>query len=67
MPQISITLRVSAREFHTVLAALRYYQAQGQGEPGNRSQEIEDLASNLGQVQPLTKEEIDRLCERMNA
>jgi len=52
-----IHLRVSAREFHTVIAALRYYQAQGQGESDNRSSMLEDLARNLGQVLPLTTDD----------
>ena len=66
MPQSQFTLRVSAREFHTILAALRYYQECGQGDATRQSPRISDLASNLGEVQPLTSAEIDRLCLRIN-
>lgn len=66
MPHNTITLRVTAREFHSILAARRYYQGQWQGETENRLTLIEDLASNLGQVEPLTMEEIDKLCQRIN-
>ena len=59
-------LRVSSRELHTLLATLRFYQEQGQCEPANRSEWIEDLATNGGGVQALTDDEIDQLCERIN-
>jgi len=45
----------------TVLAALRVYQ---QGD--NYDSMIDDLASNGGQVEPLTKDQIDELCEEIN-
>ena len=54
------------QEFHTILAALRFYQERGQGEPDKRSVSIEDLATNGGQVTALDTEAIDRLCERIN-
>lgn len=66
MPSNTVTLRVSPREFHTIIAALRYFQEHGQCEPINRSAWIEDLASNLGQATALTALEIDQLCERLN-
>lgn len=56
------------RELSTVLAALRFYQAaldepgHGQGIPSG----IRDIADNLGQVEPLTADEIDELCEKLN-
>jgi hypothetical protein len=64
MSDKTITLRVSAREFHTILAALHYYQVQC--DPENRPPWMEKLASNGGKVQPLDAEEIDQLCQRIN-
>lgn len=55
-------------ELATVLAALRYYQANGQGDPANRSDEIHDVATNGGEVEAsLDGAAIDALCERLNA
>jgi hypothetical protein len=62
-----IVLRVTNQEFHTVLAALRYYQAHGQGDPSNRAEWVQDIASNGGAVaSPLGDQAIDALCERLN-
>jgi hypothetical protein len=57
---------LTGRELHTVLAALRFYQERGQCDPANRSAPIEDLASNLSQIQTLESQEIDRLCAMLN-
>ena len=51
------------RELHTVLAALRYWQRDGER---GASERIEAIASNGGKCEPLTPEEIDALCERIN-
>lgn len=56
------TLQVSEREFHTILAALRYWQDNPSG--GWRVEN--DIATNEGQVKPLDNDEIDDLCERIN-
>jgi len=61
-----LTVRLHPQEFHTILAALRYYQEQGQGEPSNRSDWIHDLATNGDEVISLNAEGIDQLCERLN-
>ena len=54
-------------ESSTVLAALRYYQENGQGDPDNRSDAIHDIATNGGEVMSsLDDEGIDDLCERIN-
>lgn len=53
-------------EHATILAALRYYVANGQGDPDNRSNEIHDLATNGGDVTSLDADSIDSLCERIN-
>lgn len=54
-------------EHATVLAALRFYQANGMGDPFNRSDEIHEIATNGGTVlSSLDDEGIDALCERIN-
>lgn len=54
-------------EHATVMAALRFYQQHDQGEPGSRSDEIHDLATNGGEVMSsLNADGIDELCERIN-
>jgi hypothetical protein len=54
-------------ELATVLAALRYYQQQGMGDPFNRSEDIHDIATNGGEVfSSLDDEGIDKLCESIN-
>lgn len=50
----------------TLLAALRFYQQKGQGDPGNRSDEIHDLATNGEQEISLDEEGIDGLCQALN-
>lgn len=47
----------------TILAALRYYQANGQGEPDNRDADIHEIATNGGDVVSLDADGIDGLCE----
>lgn len=50
------------RDLHTILAALRMYQ--------NRINDIPErfleIATNYGEVDPLTADEIDDLCEELN-
>ena len=55
-----VSIRVSAREFDNILAALRARQ----GTAYTTEQEIEAIASEHGE--PLTVEEIDALCVRIN-
>lgn len=61
-----VTVKVSDVEFHTILAALRYYQEHDQTNPAHRSEWIEDLATNGGEVIPLSADAIDQLCQRIN-
>jgi hypothetical protein len=61
-----IELQVTEEELHTVLAALRFYQESGQGEPANRSDWIHELATNCHEVVSLDDDGIDELCERLN-
>lgn len=54
-------------EHATVLAALRFYQSHGQGDPANRRDDIHDIATNSDKVvSSLDDEGIDALCERLN-
>ncbi len=52
-------------ELSTILAALRFYQWNGQGDPFKRSDAIHDIATN-GDCISLDDEGIDRLCEDLN-
>jgi len=60
-------INVSDREFHTILAALRWWQS-GEGERIDHSEfwVYDELATNDGEVKELTLAEIDDLCERIN-
>ena len=59
-------LCIDAAERATILAALRYYQQQGQGDPSNRSDEIHDIATDGDNQISLDEEGIDVLCEKVN-
>ena len=54
------------QEVNTILAALRYYQQQGMGEPINRSDWIHDIATDGGSETSMNGEGIDDLCEKIN-
>ncbi len=54
-------LEISDRELHTILAALRWWQGERNHDHG-----INDIATNGGTCKPLTLDEIDALCERIN-
>lgn len=57
---------LSAEELATILAALRYYQQQGLGDPLSRPDEIHWIATNNDTITSLAAEDIDRLCEYLN-
>lgn len=59
-------IAVDDQEHATILAALRYYRMNGQGNALNRSDMIHDIATNGGDVISLSAEAIDALCERIN-
>jgi hypothetical protein len=61
-----INLRLSEQDLATILAALRFYQEHGQGEPANRSDAIHHLATNCDQLISLDEAGNDELCERLN-
>lgn len=54
------------QEIATILAALRYYQQNGQGEPANRSLDIHNIATNMDETISLDEDGIDELCEKLN-
>lgn len=58
-------MKLNHRELSTVLAALRYYQAT-LAKVSEPDEGIADIASDGGEVRPLTVDEIDGLCERIN-
>jgi hypothetical protein len=61
-----ITEEVAAnttRETATIIAALLYWKREGLMSSGHEVA----IASNGGDIEPLTAEEIDKLCERLNA
>ena len=63
----SLALDVSDRELATILAALRYHQAENlQGTSEIPDQAIREIATDGGCLRPLSSQEIDRLCERIN-
>ncbi len=58
---------ITDEELHTIIAALRFWQMHGQGDPLNRSEEMHDLATNGGEVcSSLDDEGIDNLVMDLN-
>jgi len=57
-------LSVTPRELATILAALRYWQANDRN-MATQAPEY-DIASDGGQFEPLGNDEIDALCEQLN-
>ena len=60
------TIEINAQDLNTILAALRYYQEKGQGEPANRDDAIHDIATNGGEDISMDADGIDELGERIN-
>jgi hypothetical protein len=48
---------------HTLIAALRFWQEKGMCQPVNRSDEMQDLATNGDEVTSLCDVDVDRLVE----
>jgi hypothetical protein len=61
------TLHVTQEEFHTILAALRFYQDRVPANQASAQEWIEGIATNLGAVDALDTKAIDALCQRLNA
>ncbi|GAB0154619.1 hypothetical protein [Marinobacterium sp. BA1] len=59
-------LRVEPAMVNTLLAALRFYQEAGMGDPCNRSDHIHALATDDNNDTSLDDEGIDELCEALN-
>ena len=63
-------LEVDNREFATIIAALRYWQRNGEldREEGTIIPPMQeyDVATDCGEFEPLTADEIDKLCEQLN-
>jgi hypothetical protein len=57
-------METTPEELATILAALRFWQRAGLG--GASKPQEWDIATNDGTVEPLTEEQIDTLCERIN-
>ncbi|MBT9385488.1 hypothetical protein KM176_16560 [Pseudooceanicola sp. CBS1P-1] len=58
---------LSEQELATVLAALRFYQEKGMGDPENRSDAIHEIATDCGSCISLDASGIDDLCEKLNS
>lgn len=61
-----LLLLVDDQQHATILAALRYYQEQGMGEPANRSDAIHEIATRGDELISLDADAIDSLCEEIN-
>ncbi len=59
-------MHLTSRQLATALAALRYYQSHGLGDPANRPQEIHEIVTNFASLTSLDAEGIDDLCEGLN-
>lgn len=57
---------VDEQQHATLIAALRYYQEQGMGDPNKRSDAIHDIATNCGEVTSLDDRDIDDLVDQLN-
>ncbi len=60
-------LAMSDQDRNTILAALRYYQMQGLGDPTNRPDAIHNIATGDETEISLDADGIDELCERINS
>lgn len=59
------TLQVTAAERDTILAALRYWKWDKDGESPDNAM-LDDIATNGGSHEALDAEAIDELCEKIN-
>jgi hypothetical protein len=67
-PKKELTFVVDERELATILAALRYHQAENlQICCDIADKATKDIATNYDSLEPLNCDEVDRLCERINA
>ena len=59
-------MKLNDAQLATVLAALRYYQGHGLGDPTDRPLHIHDIATDGDTISSLNSEGIDELCELLN-
>jgi len=57
---------LSGQDHATILAALRFYQEKGMGDPANRSEAIHEIATCGDTEISLDADGIDGLCESIN-
>jgi hypothetical protein len=64
----ALNRELNARELATVLAALRYWQGHCSAftKPLPNEADLSEIANDGGTLEPLTTDEIDALCERLN-
>lgn len=61
------TYRLRAQQAYTVLAALRYYRQNGQGDPANRADDIHAIATDNDDEISLDEAGIDELYDLIDA
>jgi hypothetical protein len=60
-------LAVDDRQLATILAALRFHQAENlQGDAGMADRAIEEIATDAGKLTALDFEEVEGLCRMLN-
>lgn len=59
-------ITIDPQERNTILAALRYYQKQGMGDPDNREDWIHEIATDGENQISMDDAGIDALCEKVN-
>lgn len=63
---MTVIAKLSGEQHATILAALRFWQEKGMGDPANRSDMLHDIATNGDTVISLDDAGIDELCEGIN-
>lgn len=62
----AIVREFTLAELSTIIAALRFYQERGMGDPANRSDDIHEIATCGDECVSLDADAIDELCEAIN-
>jgi hypothetical protein len=60
-------MKLTAEELGTILAALRFYQSEGMGDPDMRTDDIHDIATDGDSLTSLDDQGIDALCDKLSA
>lgn len=61
-----MAFEMTPQKRNTILAALRYYQDNGQGDPAKRSCWIHEIATDGDTEISMDDDGIDELCEELN-